>query len=124
MRKPIAFGWVVVAVGALAAQQPPGGDFFPFRPKSPRDFAKGPMGQQRKLVKQFDKDGDGRLNKEERLAARESLKKDRAAGGRGGFGPGGFGAPGGRGGPGPGGRGGFGPPGGFGPGGFGRGNRE
>ena len=58
----------------------------------------GPMGQERKLVKQFDKDGDGRLNASERTAARELIKKD-GAGRR--FGPGG-----GRGGPG-GGRGGF-----------------
>src|SRR5436190_19298966 len=43
-----------------------------------------------KLVKKFDKDGDGRLNKEERKAAREYLKKERA-GGRGGFRPGGKG---------------------------------
>ena len=50
----------------------------------------GPMGQDRKLVKQFDKDSDGRLDKQERLAARESMKKDRQSGGRGGrpgFGP-------------------------------------
>jgi hypothetical protein len=70
----------------------------------------GPIGQERKIVKEFDKDDDGRLNRDERVAARESLKSDR--------------------GPGRGGRG-FGPPGGFGPGGggppggpFGRGNRE
>src|SRR3954471_17524814 len=44
----------------------------------------GPGGQARKLVKQFDKDGDGRLNKEERAAAREFLKKE----GKGGFGKG------------------------------------
>lgn len=68
----------------------------------------GPGGQERKLVKQFDKDGDERLNKEERDAARKSLKDDRASGsGRGGRGPGGFGPPGG----------GFGPPPGGGPGG-------
>ncbi len=50
----------------------------------------GPMGQERKLVKQFDRDADGRLDKAERQAAREFLKKDRQAGGgrgRGGFGP-------------------------------------
>jgi hypothetical protein len=50
----------------------------------------GPMGQERKLVKQFDKDADSRLNRQERQAARESLKKDRQGGGRGGrpgFGP-------------------------------------
>src|SRR4051812_41803902 len=55
------------------------------------------MGQsEQKLVKQFDKDGDKRLNKDERAAAREFLKKERAAGrggrggpgGAGGFGPG------------------------------------
>lgn len=68
---------------------------------------------ERKIVKQFDKDADGRLNKEERAAAREFLKSDAGGGGRGGRG--GFG-----GGPGGGGgRGGFGPPGGF-----GRENRE
>src|SRR5262249_37063794 len=76
----------------------------PFGPGGPgggRGGFGGPMGPAsvRKLVKQFDKDGDGRLNKEERKAAREFLKKQ--GGGRG-RGPGGFG----RGGPG--GRGGFG----------------
>jgi hypothetical protein len=98
----------------------PGG----FRPGGPGGFG-GPMGQVRQLVKQFDKDGDGRLNKEERKAAREFLKKERP-GGRGGFGPGrpgGFG-PGRPGGFGPGRPGGFGPPGPGGPGGFGRGNRD
>ena len=53
----------------------------------------GPGGKERKLVKDFDKDGDGRLNLAERQAARESLKKDKAAG-RGRRGPG-FGPPGG-----------------------------
>ena len=50
----------------------------------------GPMGQERKLVKQFDKNGDGRLNKQERQLARESLKKERSKGqarGKMGFGP-------------------------------------
>ena len=51
----------------------------------------GPMGQERKLVKQFDKDADGRLNKSERQAARDAMKKDRQGGGRGG--PRGFGPP-------------------------------
>ncbi len=53
----------------------------------------GPMGQDRKLLKKFDKDGDGRLDVAERTAARESLKQDQAAGGRRGpgFGPPGFG---------------------------------
>jgi hypothetical protein len=49
----------------------------------------GPMGgQERKLVKQFDKDGDGRLNLKERTAAREQAKTDGPGmGGRRGFGP-------------------------------------
>src|SRR5439155_8691364 len=54
--------------------------------KGPPMMVGGPFGQQRKLVKQFDKDGDGRLNNEERKAAREFIKKQ---GGPGGFGPGG-----------------------------------
>jgi spore coat protein CotH len=41
----------------------------------------GPMAEDRKLVKEFDKDGDKRLNREERQAAREFLKKERDAGG-------------------------------------------
>ena len=82
----------------------------------------GPMGGERKIVAQFDKDADGRLNKEERTAAREFLKTNRSPGGPGGGGFNFFGGPpgggppgGGPGGPGggPGGR-----PGG--PGGFGR----
>jgi len=55
----------------------------------------GPMGEETKLVKQFDKDGDGRLNRDERQAARDFVKKERASGrmrsgpgGPGGFGPG------------------------------------
>ena len=68
----------------------------------PGGFGGPMMGQRRKLVAQFDRDGDGRLNADERQAARDAIKKDR---GKGGFGPGGFG-------PGPKGKG----PGGFGPG--------
>jgi hypothetical protein len=52
----------------------------------------GPMNQRRKLVDQFDKDGDGRLNAEERAAAREFIKK---SGGGKGFGKDGFGKKGG-----------------------------
>jgi len=61
----------------------------------PGGFGGPMMGQRRKLVAQFDKDGDGRLNADERAEAREAMKKDRASG-KGGFGPGGFG-PGGKG---------------------------
>jgi Ca2+-binding EF-hand superfamily protein len=45
------------------------------RPGGPMMMMGGPMGGQRKILKQFDKDGDGRLNREERQAAREFLKK-------------------------------------------------
>src|SRR5438552_2745514 len=48
----------------------------------------GMMQQETKLVKQFDKDGDKRLNAAERKAAREFLQKERAEGrGPRGFGP-------------------------------------
>ena len=70
----------------------------------------GPMGGERQIVSQFDKDADGRLNKDERTAAREFLKTNRGGGGPGGGGFGPFGGPPGGG---PGGRPG-GPPGGFG----------
>lgn len=76
---------------------PPGGG-----PGGPGGFGPpgGPMQGERKLVKQFDKDGDGSLNKDERQAARDSIKRE--GGRRGGFGGtpgGGLGGPGGRGGP-------------------------
>lgn len=52
----------------------------------PRGF--GPMAQERKLLKSHDADKNGWLNREERAAARESLKKEPNAGGpAGGFGP-------------------------------------
>jgi hypothetical protein len=92
-----------------------------FKFPEPRGFGPpgGPMGGERKLVAQFDADKNGRLDKQERNAAREFLKKNpppRGPGGPGGPGRGPFGfgpPPGGPGGGPPGG----GPPGG-GPGGF------
>jgi hypothetical protein len=77
-----------------AARQPEEGQprQFPTSPRpgmadgGPGGFG-GPMGQERKLVKQFDKDGDHRLNAEERTKAREFLKEN--PGGR--RGPRGFG---------------------------------
>ncbi len=97
----LGLGLLFLTLKLGAQPQPPGGPppFGRGGPGGPGGF----MGQQFKLVKQFDKNGDGWLNKEERQAAREHLKKERA-GGRGGFGRG---------------RGGFGPPGMF-----GRGNQE
>ena len=113
------------AVAVLSAKQKEqwtklkGADFkfpeqgFGFGPGGPGGFGPpgggpggpgGPMQRERALVKQFDKDNDGRLNKDERQATRDSMKTE--GGRRGGFGgpPGGFGPPGG-----PGGRGPFGP---------------
>lgn len=78
-----------VLLAASLSAQPPG-------PGGPPGFGPpgggfgGPMMQERKLLKQFDKNGDGRLDKEERQAAREFIKKEGV--GRPGFGPpGGFG---------------------------------
>jgi len=51
----------------------------------------GPMGATIKLVKDFDKDGDRRLNDEERRAARASLAEGAGSGRRRGFGGPGFG---------------------------------
>lgn len=62
----------------------------------------GPGGEERQLVKQFDANGDGWLNAEERAAAREFLKQNPAP--QRGPGGGGAGGPGGGPGAGPGGR--------------------
>src|SRR5687767_172499 len=84
----------------LATSQPPPGDKkdvikgFPFGPGGPGGI--GP-GQTRKLVAQFDKDGDGRLDAGERQAARDFLKKENKGGFAFGKGPGGPGGPGGKG---------------------------
>src|SRR5438876_5433905 len=55
----------------------------------------GPFGQTRKIVKDFDKNGDGWLNSDERAVARESLKNQGGfrPGGKMGFGKGGNLAP-------------------------------
>src|SRR5262245_3203738 len=101
-------GLLVVSTASLALlpllaagwQDPPRKD----KDVPPRDVVQGPGGRmqffggpgqpQRKLVKQFDKDGDGKLNREERQAARAFIKTSgggrRGPGGPGGFGPGGM----------------------------------
>jgi hypothetical protein len=66
----------LVATAEHAFTQPGGGK----GEKGPKGFGFGP-GQDRKVVKDFDKNGDGWLNAEERKPARESAAK-------GGFGPG------------------------------------
>jgi spore coat protein CotH len=82
-------GFLIVASGT-AFTQPPGG-----KGKEGKDGKGGfgpPGGQVRKVVKDFDKNNDGWLNKEERAAARESLKNGGGGFGGKGFGPkGGFG---------------------------------
>lgn len=101
--------WAVPAAGLLscllinsastALTQPPEGKVPDAKGGFGQPGGKGfgpPGGQERKIVVQFDKNGDGWLNKEERQVARESLKKDGAGFGR----PGGFGGPKGRGEPG------------------------
>ena len=87
-----------VVVPLLPAQPPPGGG--PGQPPGGFGGPGGPggpggmMGGPRKIVAQFDADKDGKLNADERKAAREFLKKD-GGGRKGMFGgkgpPGGFG---------------------------------
>lgn len=89
---------VAVVVLAQPNDLPPRGqgDFDGPPPFGPGRFGPGgpDMMQETKLVKQFDQDGDKRLNVEERKAAREFLSKERPnrgsggpGGRRGGFGP-------------------------------------
>ena len=110
MRNRVRLTWQIFLFGgflatpmlATEAQQDKG------QPPQKKEFGKkdfgpggfGPMGQRRKLIGQFDKDGDGRLNAEERQAAREFIQKEGKGkgfgkgfpgGGKGGFGKGGFG---------------------------------
>lgn len=80
-RNATAAAALIVIVPVLLAQPPFG----------PPPFGKGgpPMGQERKIVKQYDKDGDGQLNAEERKVARAFLKSDRGGREKMRFGPGG-----------------------------------
>lgn len=76
---------LIFGIGNSGAQEirelPPGGPRGPGRPGPDGDvFAGGPQRAETKLVKQFDKDRDSRLNADERKAAREWLAKERAEG--------------------------------------------
>lgn len=90
----VVFSLLCLSVNTLSAQEGPrtgGGGL------GGRGFGGpgGPMGgREMKVVKQFDVDGDGILNQDERTKAREFVRKERAAG-RGGRGFGGPGGPGG-----------------------------
>lgn len=66
-------------VAFSAAQENPRPDR-PGRPGGPGGPGMGGVREETKLVKQFDKDGDQRLNLEERNAAREFLQKEAAEG--------------------------------------------
>ncbi len=68
----------------------PGGDEKRKREPSGPGRGGGPTRSAMQVVEKFDKDGDKKLNKEERQAAREHVKKERADGGGRGFGPGGL----------------------------------
>jgi len=67
------------------------------RTTAQKEFPKGgfgggpPGGQERKILKDFDKNNDGWLDDTERQAARAFITKERAGKGKGGFGKGGFG---------------------------------
>jgi hypothetical protein len=81
---PLAFGQETPPPGAPPRGERPGPPDFigPGPGGPPPGFGRpgGPMMQERKLVPQFDKDSDGRLNTEERAAGREFIRKERAEG--------------------------------------------
>lgn len=90
-RRCVGLSAIVIGVLALALPREGSG-----QPGDPKDFfrggfGKGPFGETRKVVKDFDTDGDGRLNSQERKTAREALARDGGVRGPGGFGKGGFG---------------------------------
>jgi hypothetical protein len=92
MKSLTTFFSLLAIAGAHLSAQP--------EPTPPPAGPAGPMmNEERELVKQFDKDGDERLGKEERTAAREFIKQNpaprRGPGGGGMRGPGGPGGPGG-----------------------------
>ncbi len=98
--KPRVFVVAFALTASAAFAQPPGGGFpggQPGGPGGPGGGGFGPPGmggQERQLVKDFDKNGDGWLNAEERKPARDEAKKGQRGGfggGRGPGGPGGFG---------------------------------
>src|SRR5262245_4881763 len=77
---------LLLACAPLLSQDPPA-------PPPGRGFGPGgPMGEEKKLVKQHDRDRNGWLDRTERKAAREAVKAERARGDQG-RGPGGRGGP-------------------------------
>jgi len=99
-------GGAVALLAQISPNEPPPEDWPPppqfgpggFGPGGPGGLGRGGfgppgggmMGQEVRLVKQFDQDGDKRLDRAERQAAREFITEQRAnRGGSGPFGPGG-----------------------------------
>jgi hypothetical protein len=78
----LAAAFAAFAAGAQLPDGPPPNGELPAPGDGPRRFGPPPGGVQEdtKLVKQFDKDGDKRLNTVERRAAREFLQKEKAEG--------------------------------------------
>lgn len=81
----LALGLAATAFGQVPGDGPPPDGFFPGGPGGPPGRFGPPggfgrMGQTTKLLEKFDKDGDGRLDAEERKAAREYLKTERGNG--------------------------------------------
>ena len=91
LKKSMLGGALLIAsMMSMSAQGPGGQGGFPGGPPGPGGFGRGgPMGEEQKLVKQFDKNKDDRLDAAERKAARGWLAEN--GGRRGGFGRGGRG---------------------------------
>ena len=84
-RSPVVLLAVASGLAAAAVAQPPGGG--PGGPGGPGGMFGPPGGATKKLVEDYDKNGDGWLNAEERKPARDAAKKGNRR--PGGFGPGG-----------------------------------
>jgi len=86
-------GIVTGGAAVMALAQPPGGFGGFGGPRGGRGGPGGGFSERTEILKQYDKDGDGKLNKEERAAALAGIGN--GGGGRRGFGRRGFGGPGG-----------------------------
>src|SRR5580765_6571830 len=88
MRRTLLTATILVITLAVVAYAQRGGP--PIFDQGPGGRGPGPMQQELKIVKQFDKDHDGRLNASERKAAFEYVQSQGVMGSRGGRGPMGF----------------------------------
>ena len=78
LKKSMLGGALLIAsMMSMSAQGPGGQGGFPGGPPGPGGFGRGgPMGEEQKLVKQFDKNKDDRLDAAERKAARGWLAEN------------------------------------------------